>query len=254
MERLLVGAAYFNATVVQSVMLMFMGLEQVGGCPCPSNLLFVRDDMAVHSALMTVEQFAGVGIAVAVAVLLVERWRSASSSLRRALGPILITGGVTILLQGAAFIAATASLTDLSAGMQSAERLALATVPLAYLVGLFRGRLARLGVSDLVVELGRGLAPGRLQDALARTLRDPSLELGYWIPESRRYVNAEGQHVGVSPSETRAVTILESRGHNVAALVHDAALSEDPALLEAVASAAGWHSKTNDCWPSCAFS
>ena len=88
-ERLLVGAAYLNATVVQVVMLMFMGLEQVGGCPCPSNRLFVRDDMAVHSALMNVEQLAGVGIAVGVAVLLIERWRSASQALRRALTPVL---------------------------------------------------------------------------------------------------------------------------------------------------------------------
>ena len=47
-ERLIVGAAYLNAVVVQIVMLMFMGIEQVGGCPCPHNLLFVRDDMNVH--------------------------------------------------------------------------------------------------------------------------------------------------------------------------------------------------------------
>ncbi|MDX6620314.1 MAG: hypothetical protein QOK36_2700, partial [Gaiellales bacterium] len=238
-ERLLVGAAYLNATVVQIVMLMFMGLEQVGGCPCPSNLLFVRDDMAVHSALMNVEQLAGVGIAVGVAVLLIERWRSASQALRRALAPILLTGGVTTVLLGAAFVAATASLTDLSRGLQVSERAALAAVPLAYLVGLFRARLARLGVSDLVVELGRGLEPGRLRDALARALRDPSLELGYWMSESDQYVNSEGERVGVNPTETRGVTVLQSHGHNVAALVHDAALSEDPALLEAVSSAAG---------------
>ena len=40
-ERVIVGAAYVNAFVVQVVMLMFMGIEEVSGCPCPHNLLFV---------------------------------------------------------------------------------------------------------------------------------------------------------------------------------------------------------------------
>ena len=52
LERFLVVAAYLNAIAIQIVMLMFMGIEHVGGCPCPRNLLFVRDDMSVHSALM----------------------------------------------------------------------------------------------------------------------------------------------------------------------------------------------------------
>ena len=52
LERCLVAAAYVNAIGVQITMLMFMGIEHVGGCPCPRNLLFVRDDMSVHSALM----------------------------------------------------------------------------------------------------------------------------------------------------------------------------------------------------------
>ena len=45
--------------------------------------------------------------------------------------------------------------------------------------------------------------------------------------------------VSVVPAAGRAVTILERHGRKVAALVHDPALSEDPALLDAVSSAAG---------------
>ena len=66
-ERLIVGAAYLNAIVVQVVMLMFMGVGQVGGCPCPHNLLFVRDDMTVHMRLMSIERYAGIAVAAAVA-------------------------------------------------------------------------------------------------------------------------------------------------------------------------------------------
>ena len=86
-ERLIVGAAYLNAIVVQVVMLMFMGIEQVGGCPCPHNLLFVRDDMTVHMRLMSIERYMGIAVAAAVAVVLALRWRLASPPLRRALVP-----------------------------------------------------------------------------------------------------------------------------------------------------------------------
>src|SRR5262249_37902052 len=98
---------------------------------------------------------------------------------------------------------------------------------------------ARAGVSDLVVELARMPAPGRLRDALAHALRDPSLELAYWIPESESYVGIDGRPVDVDVDEGRTVTVLERGGHKVAALVHDPALREHQELLDAVSSAAG---------------
>jgi signal transduction histidine kinase len=237
-ERALVVAAYINATVVQVTMLMFMGIEHVGGCPCPRNLLFVRDDMSAHSALMNVHRLSGIAIAAGVVIVVVRRWESASPLLRRALAPILVTGGATAALLTALLIADQAS-AGFTRGLETAERVALATVPLAYLLGLFQTRLARIGLGELVVELGNNPVQGRLRDALARALRDPSLELGYWIPESEEYVDLEGKQVDVVPTATRAVTILERRGEKVAALVHDAALRENPTLLDAVSSAAG---------------
>ena len=106
--------------------------------------------------------------------------------------------------------------------LQSAERLAFGVVPIAYLVGLLRARMGRLGASDLIVELGRGLEPGRLRDAIARALRDPSLELGFWIRDPDEYVDVDGHPVSVVPAAGRSVTILERHGRKVAALVHDA--------------------------------
>ena len=238
LERFLVVAAYVNATALQITMLMFMGIEHVGGCPCPRNLLFVRDDMSVHSALMNALRLSGIAIAAGVVTVLVRRWQSASPLLRRALAPILVTGGVTAALLAAMLIADQAS-AGVTRGLQAAEQVALATVPIAYLFGLFQTRLARVGLGELVVELGNNPEQGQLRDALARALRDPSLELGYWMPASREYVDLEGKQVDVVPTATRAVTILERRGEKVAALVHDAALREDRALLDAVSSAAG---------------
>jgi signal transduction histidine kinase len=238
LERTLVVAAYVNATAIQIAMLMFMGIQEVDGCPCPSNLLFVRDDMSVHSALMNAHRLSGIAVAAGVVTVVVRRWQSASPLLRRALEPILVTGGMTAALLAALLIADQAS-AGITRGLETAERVALATVPLAYLFGLFQTRLARIGLGELVVELGTNPEQGRLRDALARALRDPSLELGYWMPASRDYVDVEGRQVDVVPTAGRAVTILERRGEKVAALVHDAVLREDPTLLDAASSAAG---------------
>ena len=237
-ERFLVVAVYAKATALQITMLMFMGIEHVGGCPCPRNLLFVRDDLSVHSALMNALRLSGIAIAAGVVTVLVRRWQSASPLLRRALAPILVTGGITVVLLAALLIADQAS-ARITRGLDSAERLALATVPLAYLFGLFQTRLARVGLGQLVVELGNNPEQGRLPDALARALRDPSLEVGYWMQASQKYVDLDGEPVDVVPTPARAVTLLERRGERVAALVHDPALREDPALLDAVSSAAG---------------
>ena len=48
--------------------------------------------------------------------------------------------------------------------------------------GLGLTRRARSSVSDLVVELGE-IEPGHVRAALARTLGDPSLVLGLWLPD-----------------------------------------------------------------------
>jgi signal transduction histidine kinase len=238
-ERLVVAAAYVDATVVQVVMLMFMGFEHVNGCPCPTNLLFVRDDMRLHSGIMTSQRLLGLVLAATVVTLLVQRWRVASVPLRRALLPLFSTGALTI---GLFLMAALASgpAPAASRALSSATQIALATVPVAFLLGLFNARFAGAGVSDLVVELGRMPAPGRLRDALARALGDPSLELAYWIPESKTYVGIDGRPVDIYSDEERAVTVLERGGRTVAALVHDPALGEhQQELLDAVSSAAG---------------
>jgi signal transduction histidine kinase len=233
-----VAGAYFVAVVMQVVMLMFMGFENLTGCPCPKNLLFVTDDMGLHSAIMGTQRFLGIALALTAAVILVQRWRAASEPARRALAPVLLTGGATTVLLGAMLLAEQAS-TTVWATVSSLERVSIALVPLAYLLGLFWARLGRVAVSDLILDLGQMPEPGRLRDALARALRDPSLELAYWVPETETYVGIDGRRVEPVAEDGRAVALLERRGRPIAALVYDAALADDPALLNAVSTAAG---------------
>jgi signal transduction histidine kinase len=238
-ERVLVWAAYLDATVVQFAMLLFMDYRDVAGCPCPRNLLFVVHAPAVHDALMTTLRVVAVPIVVGTVLVLAGRWRRATPPQRRSLAPVLWTGAVTAVLAGAALVLAQVSspATDVAGLAASA---ALAVVPLGFLVGLLRSRLARSAVGDLVIELGRQLGPGQLQGALARALGDPSLELAYRLPDADDYVDIAGRRVELpTAGDRQAVTFVERDGRRVAAVIHDASLAEDPSLVRAACAAAG---------------
>ena len=115
---------------------------------------------------------------------------------------------------------------------------ALCVLAAGLLVALAREPWARPGVMDLVVELGEARS-GTLRDALARALGDPGLEVGYWIPASRAYVDTSGRRLDVTaPGAGRRVTPVEFDGQRVAVVVHDAIVLDDHGLVEAVAAAA----------------
>jgi signal transduction histidine kinase len=90
-----------------------------------------------------------------------------------------------------------------------------------------------------VVELGEQVAPGRLRDALARALRDPSLTVAYWLADGERYVDADGRTVTLPDGPEQTVTEVQREGRRIAALVHDPALADDPELVASAGAAAG---------------
>jgi signal transduction histidine kinase len=240
LERAIVGVAYLDATLAQAAMLLFMDYRETPGCPCPRNLLFVVHNDRVHGSLMAVQRFAAVVVVLCVIGVLVDRWRAASPPLRRSLAPVLSTGAVTALLAGAASAAAQLSADTLSTYLGLAASLALAFVPLGFLAGLLRDRLARAAVGELVIQLGRTMAPGELRGALARALGDPSLQIAYRLPDSDGYVDLDGRRVDLpGAGSAQAVTFVEREGRPIAAVLHDAALAENAALVEAACAAAG---------------
>jgi signal transduction histidine kinase len=114
-------------------------------------------------------------------------------------------------------------------------------VVLLIAVGLFAdllwGRWTQTAVTGLVVNLG-DLTGGTLRDRLARTLGDPTLVVGYRFPGEERYVDEAGRTIELpTPGGQRAVTPIEDDDRQVAALIHDAAVLDDPQLISAVTSA-----------------
>ena len=135
----------------------------------------------------------------------------------------------------------TAQLRDAFAKLGISSRVELAGFGLVPEISpdVLRSRLARAGLAELFRDL-RAMRGAELQDALARTLGDPELVVAYRAPEQEAYADAHGHPVVLpAPGGDRAVAALERDGREMAALVYDAALDEDPELIETVCAAAG---------------
>jgi signal transduction histidine kinase len=103
---------------------------------------------------------------------------------------------------------------------------------------LLFGRWARATVTGLVVELGEADGAAPLRDRLARTLGDPTLVLAYTLPGSTAHVDELGRPIElVDAADGRAMTPVHDGGTQVATLIHDRTLLDDPELLSAVTSA-----------------
>jgi signal transduction histidine kinase len=236
-SRTLVGLAYFDVLVVLPLGALFVDTTDPDVCSsnCPPNPLLVAKDSVFGDILMATYMILTLGVLVAVAVVLFARWRRAPAAQRRLLGPLYLTGSATIVAVVLSFVAGETA-GDSTATVISAVSVALlASVPFAFLWGLLRTRLAHSGA---VAEIVR--SPSRdLRDALAGGLADPSLELAYWLPDSKRYVDRDGQAVDLPEGDgERAVTKIDHNGRCVAAIVHDPSLNEQPGLVKTAGAAA----------------
>jgi signal transduction histidine kinase len=226
-DRVIVGMFFVGLFVLQFAVMLFLDV--------PDNLLLVRPDADVASALTKVQQVVLIAASLAVAVVIFGRWRTASRPRRRALLPSL--GGS---LSGVLY---AASLTTLLLESPVTPlfwilNTALLTVPAALLWGLLRSRLARGGLADLLRDVGtrRGV---QLEAGLAKTLGDPGLVLAYRVPGERSYIDGRGQPVELPVSDgNRSTAPIERDDRELGMLVYDASLDDDPELVEAVAATA----------------
>jgi signal transduction histidine kinase len=204
----------------------------------------VTDDPSLYRVIVLLDALAGVILAMAVLFSLVRKWRNASEPMRRVLRPVWWAlwpafGAVAVFV-AADFVAFPEPYGTVALPLLN---VALAVMPIAFLVGLLRTQLDRSMVGDLLIELEKGLhRPGRLREAIAKAVGDSALELAFWLPESQMFVD-EQQRVVADPhdsaAEDRMVTAVpDSDGNPLALLIHDSALLADPIRVEAVASAA----------------
>lgn len=160
-------------------------------------------------------------------------------SLRRARRTTLVAAtGLAVVLAGTAVARLLLPPGDASSASLLIYEITLCLLAVALLAGLLTAPWDRVAVADLVVELGEARS-GTLRGELSRALGDPSLEIGYWLPDRGNYVDAEGRALTLpEPGSGRSLTVLERDGQPFAVLLHDAAVLEDPGLVKAVSSAA----------------
>ena len=173
-----------------------------------------------------------------VAVCARDAARAVGRARRARLVALWAAAGLSVVLAGTAVARLLLPPEQVSGPLLLANELALCVLAGALLAGLLVAPWQRAAVTDLVVELGEARS-GTLRGELSRALGDPSLEIGYWLPERGAFVDAEGHVLALpDPGSGRSVTVVEHDGEPVAVLLHDPAVLEDPGLLEAVTSAA----------------
>jgi signal transduction histidine kinase len=231
-ERVLVAAGYTAAIGLQFVKLMV-------GAFGPQALLTVTAQPEVATVVERVQLLSLSAMCLAGVGVLGSRRRQAGRPRRRSLALLIDAFALGLVMIAVLFVFGAFAWPGFKE-IQRATLVVIGLCPIVFLLGLLDARLARSAVGDLIVELQSDPAPANLRDALARALRDPSLELAYWLPDYEAYVDREGREVEVDArAEGRVTTLIDRNGATVAALVHDRALVEEQELLDAVGAAAG---------------
>ncbi|WP_234336671.1 sensor histidine kinase [Streptomyces xylophagus] len=221
-DRVLAGAGYLTAFVLMPATVPF-------STSVVRNLLLVHPVDWVRPATDVV-QFVMSGAVVAV---LLVRWTTATRPARRVLTPLFavgLVGGLASALDGMLGTGPSWTHTPLI----NIAHVAVLLLPLAFLAGVWRVRMGRTAVADLLRRMPLA-SKEQLRDALARALGDTSVQVGFPAPDATGYLDSQGRTLGAAPGQQ--VSALERNGRRVGVLLHDPALREDRYVLEAVVSA-----------------
>jgi signal transduction histidine kinase len=239
-DRRIVVAGYILVTLGSIPFALFT--DPAHNCAnCPSNPLLIEDSETFSGIWNSVISLIGLGLIVGVMRSLVLRWRRATRPERRLYAPVY-AAGVALMIAVFAQLGLQASGSEGRAldVVFIVGVIPLALVPYLFVAAFLRTRMAQGGaVSDLMTRLGEAPRPGELRDALADALEDPTLELVYWLPDARRFVDFRGRDYPLPEDDPhRAVARVEREGECVAAIVYDATLRDAEAHVRAVGAAA----------------
>ncbi len=231
-ERVVVVVGYVAALGLQVVILALGGFDD-------NHLLSVVKRPHAAEAVENVQLLVLSALALIGVGLLWGRWRSLPRWQRRRPTQIVIECfGLSLVMLAALLVAGAFQLPGF-------EVIRLVTfgvaglAPLAFLAGLLDARLAKAGVGELLVQLRTDPTPD-LQALLAQALRDPTLSLIYWLPQYGSWADQDGNPTSLPRSDNgRRVTFVKQNGEQIAALIYDAGLGDEPELVEAVSAAAG---------------
>jgi signal transduction histidine kinase len=244
-ERAIVLGAYATGIGLGLVRMVLSGAGPgtgiLGSGDDPRNLIAVVSEPGAVEAVTKIQLLAiGAFCLAGIAVLAVGRWGSRAR--RRPLGPLVDSFALGLVMIAALFsLSVFVGSPGEVAAIETVRRATFFVVglaPIAFLFGLLRTRLA---VGPAIVSLGAEAARGNVVNALRTALRDPSLEVAYWVAEYDTYADLDGRAIELPTGAGRATTLIDREdGTHVAALVHDVSLRDERELLDAVTAAAGF--------------
>jgi signal transduction histidine kinase len=207
---------------------------------CPGNAFMLLDSEPawVDDVVVPLRELLASLILLAVLIRLADRIRRATRLMRSTLVPVLIFAMLHVLSVAAAIDLRRGGAED--SAISAATWVALLGLPalcIAFLIGLVRWRLT---AADSLLGLAHGLLarrdPAQRRDLIATTLTDPTVELAFWRGEAGGgWVDADGNAMSLPPPPSdRLATLILDDDEPVAAVLHDAALGEQRAFVEAV--------------------
>jgi len=239
-ERGVVVSAYLVTLALDATVFLIWDPRSFGCTGCPWTPALWPDQRAVDALQRTGDVF-GVVIVGLFLVAVVLRWHRATPAERHDLSILWFASVLLAVTYGVSEFADPNTTRGFSYLLWELRALFEIALPVVFLVGLLRTRLARGASSDLLVALQRPLPPGGLRDALALTLSDPSLEIAYAVAGTHRWVDPDGRPIELPGFEDghrgRATSLVERNDLPLATLIHDPAL--DPDLVRAATVAAG---------------
>lgn len=183
--------------------------------------------------------FLSVASALLIMGLVVLRLTEVTAPMRRVLWPVLLGALVALVVFAFNVLSSTLAMTTAAtAALGWVLSLARAAVPIGFLVGLLRMKMDKAAVATLVVGIHGERTPDSLERSIAAALHDPAVKLGYWSPAARAYVDGTGKALTLPRRGSGlSVAFVERGDEPLGAIIHDAALDDDKALLDAVSAA-----------------
>jgi signal transduction histidine kinase len=243
-ERAFIAVVGVWLTAIYLASAFTPGMADVGHLgqePYRPTPLFPAD---AASVITTADLVGSLLLAVVFVVLLTLKARRARGLDRGELVPVYVGAvatGVSMLLYRLGKLMAESA--DQLTELRLLHALSLLAVPVAFAGAALRRRLERGAVADVVVGLSGAATGEEVRDRLRTALRDPSLEVLYWVPEESSYVDTTGRLVPDAPEHDTAdrlvLPVRASDGGRLALVLGDPSLRRHGRPVSAAVSAAG---------------
>jgi signal transduction histidine kinase len=206
----------------------------VSDCPANALQLTASEPGIVEAWLRPAREVLTVAIFVAATIRLLMKLSAASTLLRVAIAPVAVVAAARLVIFVAAVIARGID-ADAAAAHAGTWAIALFVplITLAFLTGLLRWRLfVGASLARLAHHTDVDTSEVALRAGLADAFRDPGLQIlewraGGWADASGRLVRHPVAGAG------QAITAVREDGRPVAAIVHDEALRDESAFVDA---------------------